>query len=152
MFGIEDRNGNAVNTGLFELKFGNNGFHGAVGMGGTDLNIGKLYQAYRRFEASARISQFLFGGEAGNAALETIAMLENTRNNKINYRLAQLMFDKKIGMELGSGTSGEGVDYNGMYDPDNPDTITISQELLGNMTQEDYAKIASVVSANRHLQ
>ena len=30
--------------------------------------------------------------------------------------------------------------------PNNPNTITVNQDMLGNMTQEDYARIAAIVS------
>ena len=42
MFGLKNKDGGIVNTGLFELSFGKDGTHGAVSMSGTDLNVGKL--------------------------------------------------------------------------------------------------------------
>ncbi len=42
MFGIEDRNENAINQGLFEIGFGRDGFSAGVGMGGMDASYGAI--------------------------------------------------------------------------------------------------------------
>lgn len=42
MFGLTDINDGAVSIGLFEFGFGKDGLHSQIGMGGTDLNLGKL--------------------------------------------------------------------------------------------------------------
>lgn len=132
-------------VGLFELGFGKNGLSGAVSMGGTDLSARTLFNSFTGLHQTARIGQLKNGDEADVATLETIAAFDNT-NSGLNYKLARELFNGSTKLEIGSGVSANGTVYNGMYSSDKTDTLTISKALLGDMTQEDYAKIASTVS------
>ncbi len=65
-----------LNTGLFELSFGKDGVHGAIGMGGTDLNVGKLVSSLNGINAlyqNGRINDYAAEtGLEANVALRTL--------------------------------------------------------------------------------
>lgn len=147
MFGLTDVESNAVSVGLFEFGFGDDGIQTGIGMNGTDLNVMSLYQSVQGFEDMLRISQLKLGGKEGKTTIECIAMYDNTKNSEA-HELARRLFGGETDIEFESGedvVNGERREYLGKYDHDDPDTIVISEQMLGAMTQEEYAKIASVV-------
>ena len=152
MFGLRDKKGGIVSTGLFDLSFGNNGVHGAVSMSGTDMNLGNLAQCFTGYEESRRVYQMKHSTEENNTAFESIAMLEHTAGVKgdkdyENYRLARELAGGTKRVALTNGVSKKtGEIYLGMVDPDDSSVININQSMLGGGTLEDYAKLAAVMS------
>lgn len=60
-FGLTDRAGGAVNTGLLELRIGSGGARAAVGMNGTDMNVGMIASSMKGLGAlynNARIANY----------------------------------------------------------------------------------------------
>ncbi len=137
------------NIGLFELSFGKDGVHGAIGMGGTDLNVGKLVSSLNGLAQTARITELKTGNMSDRAALEIIAAFDNT-DNPYNHELARRLFDEVASLQIGSGKEtidGKTVEYLGKFNEnENGSTIVISEALLGDQTMEEYAKIAAVAS------
>jgi len=150
MFGLKDRYGNPVNVGLFELSLGKDGVHGALGMGGYDLNLGNMAKCFKGYEESRRVFQMKHSGEANNTALEAIAMFDHTQgaggDDYENYKLARELANGTKRVALTDGVSTDGTNYRGMVDPNDSSVININQSMIGSGTLEDYAKVASVMS------
>jgi hypothetical protein len=145
MIGLKDVNREAVDIGLLEYHFGDRGNYFNVGMEGTKVDMLKILQSLKGMDQTARITELRLGGRQGNAELETIAMWEYS-SNKMNHLLARMAFNDEIDFELGNGISSEGVRYRGLFQHDKPTTLTFSQAMLGKMSQEDYAILASLMS------
>ena len=144
-FGLQDRNGDPISTGLLEYSFGDNGNQFSIGSGGVGIDLTSTLSSLKGLGVAGKISGMKWGGIEGNTRLETVAMYDNT-SNAFNHSLARGLFDKSIDLKIGNGMSSEDIGYRGMYDTNNPNTITVNQDMLGNMTQEDYARIAAIVS------
>ena len=144
-FGLQDRNGDPISTGLLEYSFGDNGNQFSIGSGGVGIDLTSTLSSLKGLGVAGKISGMKWGGIEGNTRLETVAMYDNT-SNAFNHSLARGLFDKSIDLKIGNGMSSEDIGYRGMYDANNPNTITVNQDMLGNMTQEDYARIAAIVS------
>ncbi len=143
MFGIEDANKNLVSQGLFELRFGRDGFRAGIGMGGMDASYGAIANAMSGLQdtvkiGSAKVSS-LFGKYEGISTLNAVNMLGYTSDG-FNHQLGKDIWSGNIQAKYGD--IGEAY---GQYNSNNPAEILMNQALLGG-GMEAAAMLASVIS------
>jgi len=82
------------------VRFGKDGVKGSYGTGGTDLNLGMVYNSINGFAHTKRITEMKLGSIEERTALEVIAMYDNTKNSEAHEH-ARKLFNKEEKLELG---------------------------------------------------
>ncbi|HOZ71642.1 MAG TPA: hypothetical protein PK179_03910 [Spirochaetales bacterium] len=143
MFGMQGVNGNRVSSGLLELHLGKNGMSMNLGTGGMDASIGAIAASLSGLSETAKIGRSkiaaIFGQQEGLSTLNAVNLLGYTNDG----------FDEDLGRSIWSGRiraryGDTGSDW-GRYDSEAPDSILLSDRLLGGGTEEA-AKLATVMA------
>jgi hypothetical protein len=144
MFGLTNKHGNAVNTGLFEMSFGRDGMNIGLGMGGMDASYGAIAGAMSGLSDAFKIGNAKFASQFGRqqslSTLNAINMLGYT-SSADNHMLGKSVWSGKTKAkyaELGDNEYGR-------YDSNNPAEILLNSGLVG-MGREEAAKLASVMA------
>jgi len=145
MFGLTNKDGENLQSGLLELNLGGNGSIFDIGTGGTDVSLGKLQSALQGLDETRKIGGYKFSGENKNNLLNGINMMGYSDINT-NYDTARSIFDKDIKTELTSGLrNSENELVRGFVSTGDKDTINVNSDILGKGL-ENAAQLASLLS------
>jgi len=143
MFGMTDAKGQLVSSGLLELHLGKDGASMNLGTGGMDASFGTIAASLSGLEETVKIggakTAALFGQLGGLSSLNAVNMLGYTNDG----------FDEALGRRIWSGRLkaryGDTGDDWGSYEAESPDSILLSEKLLGG-GKEEAAKLATVMA------
>ncbi|MCF6334909.1 MAG: hypothetical protein L3J12_04145 [Spirochaetales bacterium] len=145
---LADFTGGRYNQGLIQLGFGAGGSSLSLGGGGADFSAGSLYNSYKGINEAMKVVNKKYGSFEDQVNLE-VANAEGYTNNSDNWALGRAMLEDQVGLNWGNGIytkeDGTEVSYNGLFDKNNADNITVN-EVLKSLKMEDIAKLAAVLS------
>ncbi|MDR3138611.1 MAG: peptidoglycan DD-metalloendopeptidase family protein [Treponema sp.] len=156
LLNVADFSGGRVNSGLLELGFGRNGISMGLGSGGADLSMGSLLAGaaglYDTLKIGGAKAASLFGNDTEIFTLNAINMLGYT-GNELNLLIGQGIWQETIKARYENlGSDSEGNEILGLYDRESPNTISLSEALLGKGNAKGAALASVMAHEGTHLQ